>query len=141
MASVNKAIILGNVGKDPEIRYDAAGSPIANFGVATSERYKDRDGVQQEKTEWHRVVMFGKQAGVVEQYVKKGQPVYVEGRIQTRTWTSKEGNEVTTTEIVGDRIQLLGGKRDGEPRPAQEAAKANGFQPSGFEDMEDDIPF
>lgn len=135
--SVNKVILVGNVGGDPAIRYDASGNPIANFSVACSESYKDKDGNKQERTEWVRIVLFGKQAGVAEQYVHKGDPLYVEGRLQTREWTNKEGQKVTTTEVVGERIQLLGRKGD-NPRPAQEPAKANGYQ----EEIDpDEIPF
>lgn len=145
--SVNKWIGIGNLGSDPTLRYDASGSPIANFSVACSESYKDREGNKQERTEWVRIVLFGKQAELAGQYLKKGSSVYLEGRLQTRKWTSKEGQEVTTTEVVGERMQFLGGKRDEgnsfEPRPAGEPAKADGFQPQkdSFEDMEDDIPF
>ncbi len=114
MASVNKVIILGNLGRDPETRYTTGGDAVTNLNIATSERWKDKSGEKQERTEWHRVVLFGRQAEIAEQYLEKGRSVYIEGRLQTRKYTDKEGVEKYATEIVGDRIQLLGGgDRDG----------------------------
>lgn len=107
MASVNKAIILGNLGKDPEVRYTNGGHAVANFSVATNEKW-GKDGNQQERTEWHRIVVWGKQAETCGQYLKKGRSVFIEGRIQTREWTNKEGAKQYTTEIVADRVQFLG---------------------------------
>ena len=113
MASVNKVIIVGNLGRDPEIRYMPSGDAIANIAVATSYKSKDRQtGEQKELTEWHRISFFGRLAEIVGQYLKKGSSVYVEGRLQTRKYTDKEGVEKYSTEIVGDRMQLLGGGRD-----------------------------
>jgi single-strand DNA-binding protein len=143
MASVNKAILLGNLGRDPEMRYAPSGDAVANFSIATTETWKDKQGVKQEKTEWHRISMFGKQAEIAGEYLKKGSSVYIEGRIQTRTWQDKEGNERQTTEIVADRMQMLGGKPSGQsesPQPAQSQPESN-EQKSGFDDFEDDIPF
>lgn len=157
MASVNKAILVGNLGKDPEVRYLPSGEAIANITLATTDSWKDKSGVKQEKTEWHRVSFFGRQAEVVGEYLRKGSQVYIEGRIQTRKWTDKEGQERYTTEIVADRMQMLGGRSGGggsfavedspapsrgEPRrnaePARSAAPASG----GFGDQfDDDIPF
>ncbi len=113
MASVNKAIVVGNLGRDPEIRYTPGGQPVANFTVATSERWPDKTtGQMQERTEWHRIVVWGKQAENCGQYLKKGRSVYVEGRLQTREWTNKEGQKQYTTEIVASQVQFLGGKSD-----------------------------
>jgi len=112
MSGVNKVIVLGYLGRDPEMRYTQDGTAIANFSIATSETYKDREGNKQERTEWHRVLLYRRQAKVAGEYLKKGSMAYVEGRLQTRKWTDKEGQEHYTTEIIGDRLQLMGGRRD-----------------------------
>ena len=112
MASVNKVILLGNLGRDPETRYTTGGDAVTNLRIATTEQWKDKSGEKQEKTEWHSVVLFGRQAEVAGEYLKKGRSVYIEGRLQTRKWTDKEGVEKYSTEIVGDRMQLIGGARD-----------------------------
>jgi single-strand DNA-binding protein len=112
MASVNKVILIGNLGRDPETRYTTGGDAITNLNIATSEQWKDKNGEKQEKTEWHRVVLFGRQAEIAGEYLKKGRSVYIEGRLQTRKYTDKDGVEKYSTEIVGDRMQLLG-SRDG----------------------------
>src|SRR5437762_8246664 len=113
MASVNKVILLGNLGRDPETRYTTGGDAVTNLNIATSEQWKDKSGEKQERTEWHRVVLFGRQAEIAGEYLKKGRPVYIEGRLQTRKYTDKEGVEKYSTEIVGDRMQLLGGREGG----------------------------
>ena len=113
MASVNKAILIGNLGKDPEVRYMPSGEAIANITLATTDTWKDKSGEKQERTEWHRVSFFGRQAEVVGEYLKKGSQIYVEGRIQTRKWQDKEGQDRYTTEIVADRMQMLGSKSSG----------------------------
>ncbi|MEP7182550.1 MAG: single-stranded DNA-binding protein [Betaproteobacteria bacterium] len=113
MASVNKVILLGNLGRDPETRYTTGGDAVTNLNIATSEQWKDKSGEKQEKTEWHRVVLFGRQAEVAGEYLKKGRSVYIEGRLQTRKWTDKDGVEKYSTEIVADRMQLIGGAREG----------------------------
>lgn len=113
MASVNKAIILGNLGRDPEIRYTQSGKPVASLAVATSERYKDRDGETQEKTEWHNITLFDRLAEVADEYLKKGSPVYIEGRIRTEKYTDKEGVDRYATKIVADRMQLIGSRGNG----------------------------
>jgi len=150
MASVNKAILIGNLGRDPEMRYTAGGDAVANMNLATTENWKDKNGEKQEKTEWHRVVMFGKVTEIAGEYLKKGSSVYFEGRIQTRKWTDKDGQEKYTTEIVADRMQMLGSRSGGSSRPmpdeegsAPAAGKpaATGQAGGGFDDMEDDIPF
>ena len=112
MASVNKVILIGNLGRDPETRYTTGGDAITNLNIATSEQWKDKSGEKQERTEWHRVVLFGRQAEIAGEYLKKGRSVYIEGRLQTRKYTDKDGVEKYSTEIVGDRMQLLG-SRDG----------------------------
>lgn len=138
MASVNKVILVGHIGKTPEIKYMTNGDPVATFSLATTENWKDKSGEKQSKTEWHRIVIFGKLAGIVEQYLDKGSQIYIEGKLQTRKWQNKEGVDVYTTEIIADRMQMLGGKRDdGEERPQQKQDSGG----NGFEDMEDNIPF
>ena len=113
MASVNKVILIGNLGRDPETRYTTGGDAICNLNIATSEQWKDKSGEKQEKTEWHRVVLFGRQAEIAGEYLKKGRSVYIEGRLQTRKYTDKDGVEKYSTEIVGDRMQLLGSREGG----------------------------
>jgi len=113
MASVNKVILLGNLGRDPETRYTTGGDAVTNLNIATSEQWKDKSGEKQERTEWHRVVLFGRQAEIAGEYLKKGRSVYIEGRLQTRKYTDKDGVEKYSTEIVGDRMQLIGGSREG----------------------------
>jgi single-strand DNA-binding protein len=110
MASVNKVILIGNLGRDPETRYTTGGDAICNLNIATSEQWKDKSGEKQERTEWHRVVLFGRQAEIAGEYLKKGRSVYIEGRLQTRKYTDKDGVEKYSTEIVGDRMQLLGSR-------------------------------
>jgi single-strand DNA-binding protein len=112
MASVNKVILLGNLGRDPETRYTTGGDAVCNLNIATSEQWKDKSGEKQEKTEWHRVVLFGRQAEIAGEYLKKGRSVYIEGRLQTKKYTDKDGVEKYSTEIVGDRMQLIGSARD-----------------------------
>ncbi|MGH8632858.1 MAG: single-stranded DNA-binding protein, partial [Burkholderiales bacterium] len=129
MASVNKVILIGNLGRDPETRYLPSGDAVTNISVATSEKWKDKGGEQQEHTEWHRVAFFGKLAEIAGEYLKKGSPVYVEGRIRTRKWQDKEsGQDRYSTEIVADRMQLLGarggGGTEGTPREPAAAASA-----------------
>jgi single-strand DNA-binding protein len=153
MASVNKVILIGNLGRDPEVRYMPDGGAITNVSIATTENWKDKNGEKQEKTEWHRVAFFGKLAEIAGEYLKKGSQVYVEGRLQTRKWQDKDGNDKYTTEIVADRMQMLGSRqgmggggdreapeRESAPRPAGKPAAA---KPAGskFDDFEDDIPF
>ncbi|HWA14123.1 MAG TPA: single-stranded DNA-binding protein [Burkholderiales bacterium] len=153
MASVNKVILVGNLGRDPEVRYLPSGDAVANVTLATTETWKDKSGEKQEQTEWHRVAMFGKTAEIAGEYLKKGSQVYIEGRLQTRKWTDKEGQERYTTEIRCDRMQMLGSRSGGSERmappdddaPARSSAPAKKAAPAGkggnFDDMEDDIPF
>lgn len=159
MASVNKVILIGNLGKDPEVRYLPSGDAVTNISVATTEQWKDKSGEKQEHTEWHRVAFFGKTAEIAGEYLKKGSPVYVEGRIRTRKWQDKEGQDRYSTEIVADRMQLLGsrgsmggGGGGGEPMAREPMAAAAGGGAGNakaasrkgggnFEEMDDDIPF
>ena len=110
MSSVNKVILVGNVGKDPETRFSESGTAIANLTIATTNRFKNKQGQNQEETEWHRVVAYGKLAEIIEKYVQKGKPLYVEGRLQIRKWTDKQGVDRYTTEIVAEQMQMLGQK-------------------------------
>ncbi len=159
MASVNKVILVGNLGKDPDIRYTATGDPMCNFSLATTESWKDKvSGERKELTEWHRVSFFGKTAEIAGQYLKKGSMVYVEGSLRTRKWTDKEGQERYTTEIRGDEMKMLGGRPNtasstggeveyGGSMPSTGAPSGSGARPAPpkkppvFDDMEDDIPF
>lgn len=152
MASVNKVILIGNLGKDPETRYLPSGDAVTNITVATTESWKDKkSGDKQEHTEWHRISFFGRQAEIAGEYLKKGSPVYIEGRIRTRKWQDKEGQDRYSTEIVADRMQLLGGRGSGggEGGGGREPAAAGGGSDKapakkgggGFDDMDDDIPF
>lgn len=138
--SVNKAIIIGNLGSDPEKRVTGTGQTVVNFNVATNERWTDKSGQKQERTEWHRIVVWGQQGENCAQYLTKGRPVYIEGRIQTRQWDDKDGNKRYTTEIVAQRVQFLGGgqgARDNSPTPPDTMIDSNpGFAPGG-----DDVPF
>jgi single-strand DNA-binding protein len=144
MASLNRVMLIGNLGRDPEVRYTQGGSPVANFTLATNERYTDSSGERKEKTEWHRVVCFGKQAEVVGEYTRKGRQVFVEGSLQTREWTDREGNKRYTTEVRAQRVVLLGSRPgSGEVQAARDEggedvpAVAEGG--GGFD--EDDVPF
>jgi len=167
MASVNKVIIVGNLGRDPEIRYMPSGDAIANIAVATSYKSKDRNtGEQKELTEWHRISFFGRLAEIVGQYLKKGSSVYVEGRLQTRKYTDKDGVEKYATDIIAENMQMLGGRQgmggdDGmndansgggsydsapsrpapRPAPPTPAARPAPKPAPNFSDMDDDIPF
>ncbi len=163
MASVNKVILIGNLGADPETRFLPSGDAVANIRIATTDNWKDKSGDKQEHTEWHRVSFFGKLAKIAGEYLKKGSPVYIEGRIRTRKWQDKEGQDRYSTEIVADRFQLLGsrggvggGAGGGEsmPREAREprggdgGGNGGGAKPAAkkgggasFDDMDDDIPF
>jgi single-strand DNA-binding protein len=142
MASVNKAILVGNLGRDPEMRYSASGDAIANFSIATTETWKDKGGQKQEKTEWHRITAFGKLAEIAGEYLKKGSSVYVEGRIQSNEYTDKEGVEKVSYGVVIDKLQMLGGKQtESEARQPAGTKPESNQQKSGFDDFEDDIPF
>ena len=169
MASVNKVIVIGNLGRDPEVRYTPSGAAVCNLRIATTRNWKNRDsGERQEETEWHSVVLYDRQAEVAGEYLKKGRPVYIEGRLKTRKWQDKEGQDRYTTEIVAETMQLLGGRDSGgesgggmggddegggysrppaaRPAAAPRAQAAPAPRPApksstGFDDMDDDIPF
>ena len=148
MASVNKVILIGNLGRDPEVRYMPSGDAMVSINLATTDNWRDKNGEKQEKTEWHRVVMFGKVAEIAGEYLKKGSQAYFEGRLQTRKWTDKEGQDRYTTEIVADRMQMLGSRSGGSARAMPEDDQNAGTRPAaasqgsgGIDDLEDDIPF
>jgi single-strand DNA-binding protein len=176
MASINKVILIGNLGRDPEVRYTPNGAAVCNVSVATTRNWKDKNsGDKVEETEWHRVVFYDRLAEIAGEYLKKGRPVYVEGRLKTRKWADKDGKDNYTTEIVAEQMQLLGGREGGgngggggggygggqsggddysqeapaaSSRPAARPAPAPAPRPApapksatGFDDMDDDIPF
>ncbi|WP_199265733.1 single-stranded DNA-binding protein [Alcaligenes faecalis] len=165
MASVNKVILVGNLGRDPEVRYSAEGSAICNISIATTSQWKDRtSGERREETEWHRVVFYNRLAEIASEYLRKGRPVYVEGRLRTRKWAGQDGQERFTTEIIAEQMQMLGGRDDGgeghgnAPQPEQRQSKGqqrNGYADAtgrgqqqrqaptsgNLADMDDDIPF
>ncbi|HBQ91059.1 MAG TPA: single-stranded DNA-binding protein [Alcaligenes faecalis] len=166
MASVNKVILVGNLGRDPEVRYSAEGSAICNISIATTSQWKDRtSGERREETEWHRVVFYNRLAEIAGEYLRKGRPVYVEGRLRTRKWTGQDGQERFTTEIIAEQMQMLGGRDGGgegygnppqpEQRQPQGQQRNNYAEATGrgqqqrqapppsdnLADMDDDIPF
>tara|TARA_R110002167_G_scaffold85247_2_gene231333 strand:- start:1294 stop:1728 length:435 start_codon:yes stop_codon:yes gene_type:complete len=144
MASVNKVFLIGNLGADPELR-QAGASQVCNFRIATSETWKGKDGEQKERTEWHRIVVWNKQGENCAQYLKKGRPCHVEGKLQTREWEDKDGNKRYTTEIVADRVTFLGGRDDVDRQSASHADKYSTPEPAQQRQMsslsDDDIPF
>jgi single-strand DNA-binding protein len=162
--SVNKVILVGRLGRDPETRYTGGGQAVANFSVATDESYKDKNGERQKRTEWHKIVVWGKQAEIAQQYLKKGSLVFIEGRIQSREWQDKEGQKRTSFEIVANNFRMLGGRgdaaaagagagggasaRSGGGEESEHAAPADdayggggGHAPAGPEISDEDIPF
>lgn len=156
MASLNKVMVIGNLGRDPEVKYTPSGAAVCNVSVASTRSWKDKNsGDKVEETEWHRVVFYDKLAEIVGQYAKKGTSMYVEGRLKTRKWADKDGKDQYTTEIVGDQMQLLGGREGGQQgggqgggqqqapqqRQASTAQKPAEQKTGGFADMDDDIPF
>ena len=157
MPSVNKVILMGNLGRDPEVRFMPNGDAVCNFSIATTDSWKDKDGERQEKTEWHNIVMYRRLVELAGEYLKKGRPVYLEGRLQTRKWQTKEGQDRYTTEVIADSMQMLGG-RDGAPaqesQPSSQPEARDEFDQtpsrnnqsgssnsSSFDEFEDDIPF
>jgi single-strand DNA-binding protein len=155
--SVNKVILVGNLGKDPELRYTPAGAAVASFSLATTERYKDKSGEWVDKTEWHNIVVWNKLAEICGKYLHKGKQIYIEGRIQTRSYDDRDGNKRYITEIVGDQMQMLGrageesggqARAGGEPRQSRPAAQSAAQSAPAYEDFadppfnpDDDIPF
>jgi single-strand DNA-binding protein len=155
-SGVNKVILIGNLGRDPEVRYTPGGQAVANFTIATNEAWTDKSGQKQERTEWHRIVVWGKQAELCGEYLSKGRQVYIEGRLQTREWTNKEGAKQYTTEVVANQVVFLsGGDRSGQGRGRGASGGAGagddlGAPPAGFDEPpagggkgagDDDIPF
>lgn len=138
MASVNKVILVGNLGSDPEVRYTPSGRAVANFSLATTERYTNKEGEKEEKTEWHRIVAWARLGEICGEYLTKGSQVYIEGRIQSRSWEDRDGNKRYTTEIIAQAMQMLGGSRKGG-----EAASVEESHPSEepISIPDDDIPF
>ena len=142
MASVNRVTLIGNLGADPETRFMPNGDAVANIRLATTESWKDKaSGEKKEITEWHRVVLYRKLGEIAGQYLKKGSTVYIEGRIRTRKWQDKEGQDRYTTEIEANEMQMLGGKQSGESAPSQPQRNAQGATKASIGDMDDDIPF
>ena len=143
MGSVNKVLLVGHLGRDSELRYTAGGTAVATLSLATSERFKDKQGQQQEKTEWHRVVVWGKQAESLQEYLTKGKQIYVEGKLETRSWDDKDGNKKYTTEIRADRITLLGGRGEGGGSSSGRRAEPTGSTQDENADpiTDDEIPF
>jgi single-strand DNA-binding protein len=156
---LNKVMIIGNLGNDPDVKYTATGDPVVNLSLATTDSWKDKStGDLQEKTEWHRVVLFRRLAEIARDYLKKGSQVYIEGRLQTRKWQDKEGHDRYTTEIVGNDMQMLGGRAnsganvdsggppsgggdEGYAAPQRSGGGGGGKRPAGADDFDDDVPF
>ncbi len=143
-AGVNKAILIGHLGRDPEIRYTPSGMAVANFTMATSENWTNKEGTRESRTEWHRIVAFGRLAEICGEYLSKGRQVYVEGRLQTREWEDRDGNKRYTTEIVAREMQMLGSKDSGDtsktkPKPQNQVSEVP--EPSYSNIQDDDIPF
>lgn len=138
MNGINKVILIGTVGKDPEIKYSQSGTANVSLSLATNESWKDKSGAKQERTEWHRLKFFGKLAEITGQYVKKGQQLYVEGSLRTDKYTDKQGVERYSTDIIVNEMQMLGGKRDGEPEAKPQPAKPT---PMDDDPFGDDVPF
>lgn len=147
--SVNRVILVGRLGRDPETRYTGAGQAVCNFSLATDESFRDRNGERQKRTEWHKIVVWGKQAEIAQQYLKKGSLIYVEGRIQSREWTDKEGQKRTSFEIVANNFRMLGSRADSMAAAArapaggdfEEPAAPAGDESAGPEVTDEDIPF
>jgi len=144
---INKVTLVGNLGRDPEMRYTQSGTAVANFTVATSEKWKDKNsGEMQERTEWHRIVVWGKLGEICGQYLSKGRQVYIEGRLQTREWEDKDGNKRYTTEVVANEMKMLGTKDSREStntfKPSESSSQVPDYSPQPFpEEQDDDIPF
>jgi len=145
---INKVILVGNLGQDPDTRYMPSGSAVTNLRIATSEQWKDKQtGEQKERTEWHNVAMFGRLAEIAAEYLRKGSQVYIEGKLRTRKWQDKQGNDRWTTEIIADEMQMMGGRGGGgggaAPMSSQDSGPSGGNYPDsgGGEEFDDDIPF
>ena len=141
MRGLNKVTLIGNLGRDPEIRHTQNGVAVANLSIATSESWKDKDGQRQERTEWHRVVLWDQLAKIADQYLTKGRQIYLEGRLQTRKWTGKEGEEKFTTEIRCDQLIMLGGDKEPHTQPAADPITKDPGITEPFQATDDDVPF
>jgi len=144
MASLNKVMLIGNLGKDPEVRYTTSGTAVASFSIATTERFKNKSGEFEEKTEWHNITLWSRLAEIAGEYLSKGKTVYIEGRLQTRKWQDRDGRDRYTTEIVGEKMQMLSAKGDGGGRSKAPADQGYGDAPAYEEpsfNPDDDIPF
>lgn len=150
MSGVNKVILIGHLGRDPEVRYTQGGAAVANFTMATTEQWKDASsGERKERTEWHRIVVWGRQAEIAGEYLKKGRQVYVEGGLQTREWTDRDGNKRYTTEIRAQRFQMLGSRADADDHrnpepsnaPSEPSEAPQVAEPASASYEEDDVPF
>jgi single-strand DNA-binding protein len=144
MSGVNKVILVGNLGSDPTVRFTSGGTAVANFNIATTERFNNKSGEREERTEWHRIVAWGKLAEICQQYLKKGKQVYIEGRLQTRQWEDQQGQKRTSTEIVAQTMQMLGraGDNTGGDFPSQEYSSPEPApQTAGSATEDDDLPF
>lgn len=146
MPSINKVILIGHLGRDPEVKYFSSGDAVCNLSLATTEKWKDKQGQQQEQTEWHRVNLFGRTAEICGEYLRKGSAVYIEGSIHTRKYTDKQGIERYATEIKGYSMQILGGGKQAKEDHSREQAPAQSKPtqselPGGFQEMDDDLPF
>jgi single-strand DNA-binding protein len=142
MAGLNKAILIGNLGRDPEVRYTPSGTAVANFSLATSETWANKEGEKETRTEWHRIVAFGKLGEICGEYLSKGKQVYIEGRIQTREWDDRDGNKRYTTEIIASQMLMLGSKDASVARDASAGAADTDYKEGpGQEQQDDDIPF
>jgi single-strand DNA-binding protein len=143
MASLNKVMLIGNLGKDPEVRYTTSGTAVAGFSIATSERFKNKNGEWEDRTEWHNITLWGRLAEIAGEYLAKGRTVYIEGRLQTRKWQDRDGRDRYTTEIVGEKMQMLGGKGEGGGRtraPEEPSYEQPSYEEPAF-NPDDDIPF
>jgi single-strand DNA-binding protein len=146
MASLNKVMLIGNLGKDPEVRYTAGGTAVASFSLATSEKFKNKSGEFEEKTEWHNVTLWARLAEIAGEYLAKGKTVYIEGRLQTRKWQDRDGKDRYTTEVVGEKMQMLSGKGEGSSSGAGNNRSSGGGgggggHYEGSPGFDDDIPF
>ncbi len=141
MAGLNKVMLIGNLGRDPEVRFTGGGSTVANFTLATNERWTSKEGNREERTEWHRIVAFGKLADFCKDYLSKGKQVYVEGRLQTRQWEDRDGNKRSTTEIVALNIMFVGRRGEDEPPRSSGGGGSGDFEPMPPGPDEGDIPF
>jgi single-strand DNA-binding protein len=140
MASLNKVTVIGNLGADPETRYLPSGDCVTNIRLATTETWKDKSGAKQEHTEWHRIGFFGKLGEIAGEYLKKGSTCYVEGKIRTRKWQDKDGSDRYSTEIIADRMLMLGGKSEAKPPAKQTSGRSAKVGAANFDDLDDDVP-